>query len=79
MIQKKGSVFIDENSIKDFKISELRKFIGYVPQSGFLFLRNNQRKHNFGSKGKTKNDMVEVSKKACVHDNIMMFKKIIIP
>tara|TARA_B100000614_G_scaffold22880_1_gene18081 strand:- start:1262 stop:2251 length:990 start_codon:yes stop_codon:yes gene_type:complete len=72
---KKGSIFIDENLIKDFKISELRKFIGYVPQSGFLFSGTIKENIIFGSKGKTKNDMVEVSKKACVHKNIMMFKK----
>ena len=72
---KKGSIFIDENLIKDFKISELRKFIGYVPQSGFLFSGTIKENIIFGSKGKTKNDMLEASKKACVHNNIMMFKK----
>ena len=61
--------------IKDFKISELRKFIGYVPQSGFLFSGTIKENIIFGSKGKTKNDMLEASKKACVHNNIMMFKK----
>ena len=72
---KKGSIYIDNNSIKDFKISELRKYIGYVPQNGFLFSGTIKENIVFGSHGKTKNDMIEVSKKACIHSNIMMFKK----
>ena len=72
---KKGSIYIDNNSIKDFKISELRKYIGYVPQNGFLFSGTIKENIIFGSHGKTKNDMIEVSKKACIHSNIMMFKK----
>jgi ATP-binding cassette, subfamily B, multidrug efflux pump len=72
---KKGSIYIDNNSIQDFKISELRKYIGYVPQNGFLFSGTIKENIIFGSHGKTKNDMIEVSKKACIHSNIMMFKK----
>ena len=72
---KKGSIYIDNNLIKDFKISELRKYIGYVPQNGFLFSGTIKENIIFGSHGKTKNDMIEVSKKACIHSNIMMFKK----
>ena len=72
---KKGSIYIGNNSIKDFKISELRKYIGYVPQNGFLFSGTIKENIIFGSHGKTKNDMIEVSKKACIHSNIMMFKK----
>ena len=72
---KKGSIHIDNNSIKDFKIGELRKYIGYVPQNGFLFSGTIKENIIFGSYGKTKNDMIEASKKACIHSNIMMFKK----
>ncbi len=72
---KKGSIHIDNNSIKDFKISELRNYIGYVPQNGFLFSGTIKENIIFGSHGKTKNDMIEASKKASIHSNIMMFKK----
>jgi len=72
---KKGSIYIDNNLIKDFKISELRKYIGYVPQNGFLFSGTIKENIIFGSHDKTENDMIEVSKKACIHSNIMMFKK----
>ncbi len=72
---KKGSIHIDNNSIKDFKIGELRKYIGYVPQNGFLFSGTIKENIIFGSHGKTKNDIIEASKKACIHSNIMMFKK----
>ena len=71
---KKGSIYIDNYPIKDFKINELRKHIGYVPQNGFLFSGTIEENIIFGNHKKTKDDMFEVSKKACIHDNIMMFK-----
>ena len=71
---KKGSIYIDNYPIKDFKINELRKHIGYVPQNGFLFSGTIEENIIFGNHKKTKDDMLEVSKKACIHDNIMMFK-----
>ena len=71
---KKGSIYIDNYPIKDFKINELRKHIGYVPQNGFLFSGTIEENIIFGNHKKTKDDMFEVSKKACIHDNIIMFK-----
>ena len=71
---KKGSIYIDKYPIKDFKINELRKHIGYVPQNGFLFSGTIEENIIFGNHKKTKDDMFEVSKKACIHDNIIMFK-----
>ena len=71
---KKGSIYIDNYPIKDFKINELRKHIGYVPQNGFLFSGTIEENIIFGNHKKTKDDMFEISKKACIHDNIMMFK-----
>ncbi len=71
---KKGLIYIDNYPIKDFKINELRKHIGYVPQNGFLFSGTIEENIIFGNHEKTKNDMFEFSKKACVHNNIMMFK-----
>ena len=71
---KKGSIYIDNYPIKDFKINELRKHIGYVPQNGFLFSGTIEENIIFGNHKKTKDDMFEVSKKACIHDNIITFK-----
>ena len=71
---KKGSIYIDNYPIKDFKINELRKHIGYVPQNGFLFSGTIEENIIFGNHKKTKDDMFEVSKKACIHDNIIIFK-----
>ena len=71
---KKGSIYIDNYPIKDFKINELRKHIGYVPQNGFLFSGTIEENIIFGNHKKTKDDMFEISKKACIHDNIIMFK-----
>ena len=71
---KKGSIYIDNYPIKDFKINELRKHIGYVPQNGFLFSGTIEENIIFGNHKKTKDNMFEISKKACIHDNIIMFK-----
>ena len=71
---KKGSIYIDNYPIKDFKINELRKHIGYVPQNGFLFSGTIEENIIFGNHKKTKDNMIEISKKACIHDNIIMFK-----
>ena len=71
---KKGSIYIDNYPIKDFKINELRKHIGYVPQNGFLFSGTIEENIIFGNHKKTRDDMFEISKKACIHDNIIMFK-----
>ena len=71
---KKGSIYIDNYPIKDFKITELRKHIGYVPQNGFLFSGTIEENIIFGNHKKTRDDMFEISKKACIHDNIIMFK-----
>ena len=71
---KKGLIYIDNYPIKDFKINELRKHIGYVPQNGFLFSGTIEENIIFGNHKKTKDDMFEVSKKACIHDNIIIFK-----
>ena len=32
-----GKVLLDESNIKDFKLNELRSYIGNVPQNAFLF------------------------------------------
>ena len=71
---KKGSIYIDNYPIKDFKINELRKHIGYVPQNGFLFSGTIEENIIFGNHKTTRDDMFEISKKACIHDNIIMFK-----
>ncbi len=70
----KGKIYIDNNSIRDFKIKELREQIGYVPQNGFLFSGTIEQNILFGNQKKSKKNIVEASKKACVHENIMSFK-----
>ena len=44
-----GSIFIDGVNIKDVKIKDLRKKIGYVPQKGMLFSGNIENNIKYGN------------------------------
>lgn len=70
-----GEIFIDEVPLKNIKISSLRFNTGYVPQDVFLFsdtIINNLR---FGKHNATKNELIQATKLAAVHSNIVNFKK----
>ena len=60
--------------IKSLNLNSLRSNIGFVPQDPFLFsdsLRNNIK---FGQNKASDNNIIEASKLAVVHDNIINFK-----
>jgi ATP-binding cassette subfamily B protein len=70
----KGTIYIDGNEIKSLNLNSLRSNIGFVPQDPFLFsdsLRNNIK---FGQNKASDNNIIEASKLAVVHDNIINFK-----
>ena len=70
----KGTIYIDGKEIKSLNINSLRSDIGFVPQDPFLFsdsLRNNIK---FGQNKASDNNIIEASKLAVVHDNIINFK-----
>ena len=70
-----GVIKIDGIDIKKYSLKELRKAIAYVPQNNFLFSESIENNIGFGSKNAKFRDIVEASKKAAVHKNIISFLK----
>ncbi len=76
-----GEILIDGETIKQKNLFDLRSAIGIVPQDAFLFSDSIQNNIKFGSSNSIDIDtnnldlVIEVAKKAVVHDNIMGFTK----
>ena len=70
-----GLITIDGISIKELKLESLRKSLGVVPQDAFLFSNSIEFNIAFGNKNATKEQIVDVDKKAVVHNNIIEFNK----
>lgn len=68
-----GSIFIDNIDINDIPIHQLRDFISYVPQDNFLFSDTIYNNIIFGSTKAEYEDVINASKAACIHDNILEF------
>ncbi|MFO7888610.1 MAG: ABC transporter ATP-binding protein [Eubacteriales bacterium] len=72
---EKNTIFIDDKDILEIPLNTLRDSIGYVPQDNFLFTDNIYNNIDFGNRDKSKEEIIEAAKKACVHDNITEFKE----
>jgi len=72
---EKDTIFIDGRDILEIPLNILRESIGYVPQDNFLFTDNIYNNIDFGHRDKSKEEIMEAAKKACVHDNIVEFKE----
>jgi len=70
-----GELLIDDLPIKKINLNSLREAIGAVPQDAFLFSDSIENNIRFGKHNATKEELVEVTKKAVVHENIMGFSK----
>ncbi|MDX1328070.1 MAG: ABC transporter ATP-binding protein [Arenibacter sp.] len=68
-----GEILIDDVPIKELNLNSLRKSIGAVPQDAFLFSDSIKNNIKFGKEDSTDEEIIEVAKKAVVHDNIMGF------
>jgi ATP-binding cassette subfamily B protein len=70
-----GEILIDGVNIKEHNINLLRKHFGVVPQEVFLFSDTIKNNISFGYHQEDMNDskIIEVSKKACIHENVMRF------
>ena len=71
----KGSLNIDNTSIKNLNLTSLRNSIGFVPQDAFLFSDSIKNNIKFGSVNATDEDVIKASKDAVVHENIIKFAK----
>jgi ATP-binding cassette subfamily B protein len=69
----KGTVFLDGHEVFQIPLKTLRKSIGIVPQENFLFSSTIGENIAFDPAPYTNNQVVEVSKLAQVHHNIIEF------
>jgi len=71
----KGTIELDGNDLKKYRLEELRSAIGYVPQNAFLFSESIEDNIRFGSIEAKEEDIIKATKKAAVHQNITEFKE----
>lgn len=69
-----GKIFINNNDIKNISLSDLRNFIGYVPQSTFLFSDTIENNIKFGKDNASLSEVVLSAKTSCLDENIKSFK-----
>ncbi|THE13669.1 ABC transporter ATP-binding protein [Bacillus timonensis] len=65
-----GSVQIDDIDVKDRKLDELRKQIGYVPQEALLFTGTIKENIRWGKQDATMEEIIEAAKRAQIHETI---------
>ncbi len=68
-----GQILIDDTPIKDCNLEDLRNSIAVVPQDAFLFSDSISNNIRFGKEDATEEEIIEVAKKAAVHENIIQF------
>ncbi|MBJ7541418.1 ATP-binding cassette domain-containing protein [Streptococcus sp. SL1232] len=66
-----GRIMLDGNNIKDYKLSDLRRLIGYVPQDQFLFATSILENIRFGNPGASLEKVEAATKLSRVYDDIM--------
>lgn len=71
----KGSITLNDVNIKDIKMKELRDYIGYVPQKGFLFSGDIESNIKLSSKKITSEEMKEAAKIAQAEEFILKREK----
>ncbi|MEX6625982.1 ABC transporter ATP-binding protein [Tenacibaculum salmonis] len=69
-----GEILIDGKNIKECNLYDVRNQIGFVPQDPFLFSDTIQNNIKFGKENATEQEIIEASKNAVIHDNIINFK-----
>ncbi|MCC3357235.1 ABC transporter ATP-binding protein [Bacillus sp. REN16] len=65
-----GSVQIDGINVKDRKLDELRKQIGYVPQEALLFTGTIKDNIRWGKQDATMEEIIDSAKRAQIHETI---------
>lgn len=71
----RGEILIDTTPIKNCNLYDLRRSVAVVPQDAFLFSDSINNNIKFGKEDATEEEIIEVAKKAVVHDNIIQFNK----
>lgn len=70
-----GEILIDDKSIEQFNLHDLRDCIGVVPQDAFLFSDSIKNNIKFGKEDATDDEIRNAAKMAAVHHNIKGFAK----
>ena len=70
-----GQILIDGKNLKDHNLNIYRDFIGYIPQESYLFSDSIEHNIGFSIDNPTHEKVVEYSKIADVHKNIIEFKE----
>ncbi|UNY98875.1 ABC transporter ATP-binding protein/permease [Zhouia spongiae] len=70
-----GEILIDNTPIRQINLYDLRNSIGAVPQDAFLFSDSIKNNIRFGKADATDEEIIEATKKAAVHENILGFTK----
>lgn len=70
---KPGMIFIDGKDINKISLKTLRENIAYVPQDNFLFSDTLKSNIAFGTEDEDMDAIVEATRTACIHDNIVSF------
>lgn len=68
-----GDILIAHRSIRDYKLSNLREAIGYVPQEHFLFSDSIRENIAFASPNIDDEEIYEASRAANIHEDILTF------
>ncbi len=66
-----GMVLIDEKNVKDYKLEDIRKRIGFVPQDTFLFSISLKENISFGKPDISMSKIISAVKIAQIYDEIM--------
>ena len=70
-----GHILMDNKSIKEVNLYDLRNQISVVPQDALLFSDSIKNNIKFGNKNATDEEVIEAAKKAVVHENIITFNE----
>lgn len=70
-----GSLLIDGDSVMDYRLSDLRKAIGFVPQETFLFGETIRENVALGAPDASDEAVLEAARAAHIRDEILQFPK----
>jgi len=71
---KSGSIIIDNESIENYNINNLRKNVSYVPQESFLFSDSIRNNLLFGNPKASEKDLKKILDVVCITKEISKFK-----
>lgn len=70
-----GEILVDGKNLKEHNLQNYRKHLGYIPQESYLFSDTIENNIGFAVDNPSHEKVVEYSKKADVHKNIIHFKE----